>query len=450
MQIIQIILALSILVLIHELGHYTFARIFGIRIDKFFLFFDAGGIKLFSTRSSWFLKIFPKAADWETEYGIGWLPLGGYCKVNGMIDESMDTEHLKNEPQPWEFRSKPAWQRLLVMFGGVLFNFILGIMLFSFSLYKWGDAYIPAEGSHIYVYEEIDGKETLGKKMGFKTGDMIIALDGKAPEDFRQIQIDMARDMVSTVTVQRDNADGGKDTINLHIDHKYIADILNTPIFDLAIPFVISNLAENTSNDILQVNDRIVKLDSTRIRYVQDALPLLEEKAGQDIEATILRDTSLITATLPVNKDGNIGVYFTIPNLKRIKYSFAESIPAGLMKAYDATIGQIKDIRLLAKPSTGAYKSVGSVIAITEAMPQQWNWYAFIHILAMISIILAVMNLLPIPALDGGHIVFTIYEMITGRKPSDQFLYVMQLIGMILIFGLMFLAFGNDIARLMK
>ena len=168
MQILQIILALSILVLIHELGHYTFARIFGIRIDKFFLFFDAGGIKLFSTRSSWFMKIFPKAADWETEYGIGWLPLGGYCKVNGMIDESMDTEHLKNEPQPWEFRSKPAWQRLLVMFGGVLFNFILGIMLFSFSLYKWGDAYIPAEGSHIYVYEEIDGKETLGKKMGFK------------------------------------------------------------------------------------------------------------------------------------------------------------------------------------------------------------------------------------------------------------------------------------------
>jgi regulator of sigma E protease len=450
MQILQIIIALSILVLIHELGHYTFARIFGIRIDKFFLFFDAGGIKLFSTRSGWFVKLFPKAADWETEYGIGWLPLGGYCKVNGMIDESMDTEHLKNEPQPYEFRSKKAWQRLLVMFGGVLFNFILGIMLFSFSLYNWGDTYIPAEGSHIYVYEEIGGEETLGKKMGFQTGDMILALDGKAPGDFRQIQIDMARDMVSTVTVQRDNDNGGKDTIDLYIDHKYIPDILNTQLFELAVPFTITALAEDSPNTILQVNDKIVELDSTQIRFVQDALPVLKEKAGKEVEATILRDTSLIVTTLSVKQDGNIGVYFSIPNVQRIKYSFAESIPAGLQKAYDATIGQIKDMRLLAKPSTGAYKSVGSVIAITEAMPQQWNWYAFIHILAMISIILAVMNLLPIPALDGGHIVFTIYEMITGRKPSDQFLYVMQLIGMILIFGLMFLAFGNDIARLMK
>jgi regulator of sigma E protease len=176
----------------------------------------------------------------------------------------------------------------------------------------------------------------------------------------------------------------------------------------------------------------------------------LIEKKGEEVEATILRDTSLIVTTLSVNQNGNIGVYFSIPNVQRIKYSFAESIPAGLQKAYDATIGQIKDMRLLAKPSTGAYKSVGSVIAITEAMPQQWNWYAFIHILAMISIILAVMNLLPIPALDGGHIVFTLYEMITGRKPSDRFLMIMQMIGMILIFGLMFLAFGNDIARLMK
>lgn len=450
MQILQIIIALSILVLIHELGHYTFARIFGIRIDKFFLFFDAGGIKLFSTRAPWFLKLFPKAAKWETEYGIGWLPLGGYCKVNGMIDESMDTEHLKNEPQPWEFRSKPAWQRLLVMFGGVLFNFILGIMLFSFSLFKWGETYIPSEGNHIYVYEEIEGEETLGKKMGFKTGDMILALDGKAPGDFRQIQIDMARDMVSTVTVQRENAAGGKDTISLHIDHKYIADLLNTPLFELAIPFTITNLTDSSPNSILQPDDRIIGLDSTRTRFVQDALPILKDKAGEEVEATILRDSVQITVPLSVDEDGNIGVYFSIPNLQTIRYSFAESIPAGIRKAYDATIGQIKDMRLLAKPSTGAYKSVGSVIAITEAMPQQWNWYAFIHILAMISIILAVMNLLPIPALDGGHIVFTLYEIITGRKPSDRFLMVMQMIGMILIFGLMFLAFGNDIARLMK
>jgi regulator of sigma E protease len=191
-------------------------------------------------------------------------------------------------------------------------------------------------------------------------------------------------------------------------------------------------------------------IDSTAIVYVQDAFPVLKAKAGHEITATILRDSMSFTLPLRVDEQGNIGVYFQIPNYERLEYSLLESIPAGCVKAYDATVGQIKDLRLLAKPSTGAYKSVGSIIAITDAMPQQWNWLLFINILAMISIILAVMNLLPIPALDGGHIVFTLYEMITGRKPSDKFLMIMQLIGMILIFGLMFLAFGNDIARLMK
>lgn len=442
MQVLQIILALSILVLIHELGHFTFARIFGIRIDKFFLFFDAGGVKLFSTKAPWFLKICPKAADWETEYGIGWLPLGGYCKVNGMIDESMDTEHLKNEPQPWEFRSKPAWQRLLVMFGGVLFNFILGILLFSFSLFKWGDAYIPADKNCVYVYEG-----SLADEMGFRSGDTIIALDGEKPEDFREIQIDIARDMVKKVTVLRE----GIET-DIYIDRKHISDLLNTQLFDLAIPFIIKDITDESLNKEADIRpgDRITMIDTTAIAFVQDALPLLDAKAGQDITATILRDSTSITMPLQVDEQGNIGVYFQIPNFEKMSYSFLESIPAGCIKAYDATIGQIKDLRLLAKPSTGAYKSVGSIIAITDAMPQQWNWPVFINMLAMISIILAVMNLLPIPALDGGHIVFTLYEMITGRKPSDRFLLVMQLIGMVLIFGLMFLAFGNDIARLLK
>lgn len=442
MQILQIILALSILVLIHELGHFTFARIFGIRIDKFFLFFDAGGFKLFSTRSPWFLKIFPKAAEWETEYGIGWLPLGGYCKVNGMIDESMDTEHLKNEPKPWEFRSKPAWQRLLVMVGGVLFNFILGILIYSFSLYKWGEAYIPAEGNSIYVYED-----SLADEMGFKTGDIILALDGHAPGEFYKIQIDMARDMVEVVTVLR-----GSDTLNIRIDQKHIADLLNTQLFDIAIPFIVQDFTEKSLNKDsgLISGDRIISIDSTHIGFVQDALPILKSKAGHRITATVLRDSATMAVPLAVDTIGNIGVYFQAPDYRMLSYSLLESIPAGCVKAYDATIGQIKDLRLLAKPSTGAYKSVGSIIAITDAMPQQWNWRLFLNILAMISIILAVMNLLPIPALDGGHIAFTLYEIITGRKPSDRFLMVMQLIGMILIFGLMFLAFGNDIARLLK
>ena len=442
MQLLQIILALSILVLIHELGHFTFARIFGIRIDKFFLFFDAGGIKLFSTRSDWFVKLFPKAAEWETEYGIGWLPLGGYCKVCGMIDESMDTEHLENEPQPWEFRSKPAWQRLLVMVGGVLFNFILGILLYSFSLYKWGEAYMPAEGNSVYVYEG-----SLADKMGFESGDMILALDDKVPESFYMIQMDMARDMVGTVKVLR-----GNDTVNIYLDQKYISDLLNTQLFEPAIPFIVKDLTENSANldSGLLPGDRIMAIDSTDIAFTQDAFPLLLEKAGQQINATILRDSLIFALPLNVDTNGNIGVYLHMPSIEKVEYTLMQSIPGGFKKTYDATIGQLKDIMLIAKPSTGAYKSVGSIIAITDAMPQQWNWPAFINILAMISIILGVMNLLPIPALDGGHIVFTLYEMITGRKPSDKFLYVMQLIGMVLIFALMFLAFGNDIARLIK
>ena len=442
MQLLQIILALSILVLIHELGHFTFARIFGIRIDKFFLFFDAGGIKLFSTRSDWFVKLFPKAAEWETEYGIGWLPLGGYCKVCGMIDESMDTEHLENEPQPWEFRSKPAWQRLLVMVGGVLFNFILGILLYSFSLYKWGEAYMPAEGNSVYVYEG-----SLADKMGFESGDMILALDDKVPESFYMIQMDMARDMVGTVKVLR-----GNDTVNIYLDQKYISDLLNTQLFEPAIPFIVKDLTENSANldSGLLPGDRIMAIDSTDIAFTQDAFPLLLEKAGKQINATILRDSLIFALPLNVDTNGNIGVYLHMPSIEKVEYTLMESIPGGFKKTYDATIGQLKDIRLIAKPSTGAYKSVGSIIAITDAMPQQWNWPAFINILAMISIILGVMNLLPIPALDGGHIVFTLYEMITGRKPSDKFLYVMQIIGMVLIFALMFLAFGNDIARLIK
>ena len=442
MQLLQIILALSILVLIHELGHFTFARIFGIRIDKFFLFFDAGGIKLFSTKSDWFVKLFPKAAEWETEYGIGWLPLGGYCKVCGMIDESMDTEHLENEPQPWEFRSKPAWQRLLVMVGGVLFNFILGILLYSFSLYKWGEAYMPAEGNSVYVYEG-----SLADKMGFESGDMILALDDKVPESFYMIQMDMARDMVGTVKVLR-----GNDTVNIYLNQKYISDLLNTQLFEPAIPFIVKDLTENSANldSGLLPGDRIMAIDSTDIAFTQDAFPLLLEKAGQQINATILRDSLIFALPLNVDTNGNIGVYLHMPSIEKVEYTLMQSIPGGFKKTYDATIGQLKDIRLIAKPSTGAYKSVGSIIAITDAMPQQWNWPAFINILAMISIILGVMNLLPIPALDGGHIVFTLYEMITGRKPSDKFLYVMQLIGMVLIFALMFLAFGNDIARLIK
>ena len=203
---LQVIIALSVLILIHELGHFTFAKLFGIRVDKFYLFFDAWGVKLFSTRSAWFIKIFPKAASWETEYGIGWLPLGGYCKIAGMVDESMDTEYLKSEPQPWEFRTKPAWQRLLVMAGGVLFNFILAIAVYAGILAKWGENYISNEGNAIYVNE-------LAHDMGFRSGDQILMFDNFVPENFGMLQADLARQSVKKATVLRDG-----DTLNIYID----------------------------------------------------------------------------------------------------------------------------------------------------------------------------------------------------------------------------------------
>jgi regulator of sigma E protease len=228
-KIAQVILALGILIVIHEFGHFFFAKIFGIRVDKFFLFFDAADVKLFSTKSGWFAKIFPKAKDWETEYGIGWVPFGGYCKIAGMIDESMDTEHLKTEPKSWEFRSKPAWQRILVMAGGVLFNFILACLVYSATLNIWGESYLPNEGNKIYA-------GALAQEMGFRTGDEILRFDDYVPENFCMLQADLARRTPEKAVVLRDN-----DTINIYIDHNMIGQVLNTPgMFDLAFPFKVT------------------------------------------------------------------------------------------------------------------------------------------------------------------------------------------------------------------
>ena len=214
---LQVILALSILIIVHEFGHFFFAKIFGVRVDKFFLFFDAGDRKLFSTKSKWFIKLCPKAAGWETEYGIGWLPLGGYCKIAGMIDESMDTEHLKTEPQPWEFRTKPAWQRLLVMAGGVLFNFIFAIIMYTSLLAGWGESYISNKGNRIYVNE-------LASEMGFRNGDEILRFDDYVPESFTMLQADLVRNSTEKVTVLRDG-----DTASFHIDQTLFGEVMNSP-----------------------------------------------------------------------------------------------------------------------------------------------------------------------------------------------------------------------------
>ena len=435
---LQVILALGILILVHEFGHFFFAKLFGIRVDKFFLFFDAGGFKLLSTKTGWFARLFPKATQWETEYGIGWLPLGGYCKIAGMIDESMDTEHLKTEPQPWEFRTKPAWQRLLVMAGGVLFNFIFAVMTYSTILGIWGEAYIKNDGNGIYVNE-------LAYEMGFRNGDRILAFDDYIPEDFSMLQADLVRENTHRVTVLRQG-----DTLNIYIDQNMIGEVLQNPgMFSLAHPFIVSSVAENSLNKEadLQSGDRIIAIDSMRTEFVQDAWKILGEKKGGQVLATITRQADTLTRTMQVDTSGMLGVYLQSPEVQTREYTFLSAIPAGFTKTFSTIGGYLKDLKLVFTPKTEAYKSVGSFIAIGQIFPSAWDWHAFLSIIALLSIMLAVMNLLPIPALDGGHIVFTLYEMITGRKPDDRFLMVTQMIGMILILGLMFLAIGNDILR---
>ena len=441
MKTLQVILALGILILVHEFGHFFFAKIFGIRVDKFYLFFDAWGVKLFSTKSKWFLKICPKAAEWETEYGIGWLPLGGYCKICGMIDESMDTEQMKNEPQPWEFRTKPAWQRLFVMAGGVLFNFILAIFVYIGILATWGESYISNDGKQIYVNE-------LADQMGFRNGDHIISFDDYEPQDFGMLQADLAREMAQKVTVLR-----GCDTVEIYIDQSHIGDVLKTPgMFDLALPFIVDSLPAASVNygaDLAR-GDRIIAVAGETTEFVQDAWPLLEAGAGTAVNVTVLRGADTLTMALQVDTTGRLGVLLAQPEVSTKEYGFWSAIPAGFTKTFSTIGGYIKDLKLVFTPSTEAYKSVGSFISIGQIFPATWDWFRFMNILALLSIMLGVMNLLPIPALDGGHIVFTLYEIITRRKPSDKFLEVMQIIGMILIFGLMILAFGNDIIKLFR
>ena len=438
---LQVVLALAILIVVHELGHFTFAKLFKIRVDKFFLFFDAGDFKLLSTKTGWFSRIFPKGKDSETEYGIGWLPLGGYCKIAGMVDESMDTEYLKNEPQPWEFRTKPAWQRLLVMAGGVLFNFIFAIIMYITLLAGWGESYISNEDNCIYVNE-------LAYDMGFRNGDHIISFDDYKPENFLMLQADMARQTAGKATVLRDG-----DTLDIYLDHSRIGDVLNTPgMFDLAREFVIHSIAEGSANSgsQLESGDKVIRVAGQDIRFVQDAWPILEAHAGEDVPIDIVRAADTLSLSLQVDTTGRLGVYLTSPKVKTMEYSLASAIPAGFVKTFESIGEYIQDLKLVFTPSTEAYKSVGSFIAIGQVFPEAWDWYSFLSIIALLSIMLGVMNLLPIPALDGGHILFTLYEMITGRKPSDNFLYITQIIGMILVFGLMILAFGNDIIRLFR
>jgi regulator of sigma E protease len=424
---LQVILALSVLIIIHEFGHFLWARLFKIRVEKFYLFFDVGGKAL---------------ARWHwggTEFGIGWLPFGGYCKIAGMVDESMDLEQLKKEPQPWEFRTHPAWQRLLVMAGGVINNFIFAILVYIGIMAIWGDSYIENRGNKIYVDE-------LAYEMGFRNGDQILRFDDYEPENFGMLQADLARRNVRKATVLR-----GTDTLDIYIDQARIGDILSDPMmFDLAVPIVVDSVMAGGLNadSELTRGDRIVAYDGQDVEFVQDSRALLAQLRRQEVSASVVRGGDTLGVPVRVDSTGRIGILMQMPGITTRHYNLLEAIPAGWREAGSSIGGYLDDLSLLARPSTGAYKSVGSFIAIGQVFPDTWDWFRFLNILALLSIMLAVMNLLPIPGLDGGHILFTLYEIVSGRKPGEKFLVVAQLVGMVIIFGLMFLAFGNDIARL--
>ena len=426
---LQVILALSILIIIHEFGHFMWARIFGIKVEKFYLFFDVGGKAI---------------AKWHwggTEFGIGWIPFGGYCKIAGMVDESMDLDQLKKEPQSWEFRSKPAWQRLLVMAGGVLNNFIFAIFAYCLIAGIWGEAFIDNRDARIAPNE-------LAQEMGFRLGDHIISFDDYEPTNFGMLQADLARRNVRTAKLLR-----GTDTLDLYIDQAYIGDVLNSPgMFGLAVPFVVDSMRTGSGNEHcgLTAGDRVIAFEGHPVTYIQDAREVLANLKSTTAEALAVRGADTLALPVKVDSLGQIGVFLQLPQIERRQYTALEAIPAGFRLTWDTISGYVRDLGLLARPSTGAYKSVGSFIAIGQVFPSTWDWYRFLSILALLSVMLGIMNLLPIPALDGGHILFTLYEMITGRKPSDKFLIVMQIIGMILLLGLMILAFGNDIIRLIR
>ena len=441
MKILQVILALSLLVVVHEFGHYLWARIFKIKVEKFYLFFDP----FFSL-----FKYKPKNSD--TEFGIGWIPFGGYCKIAGMIDESMDKEQLAKPAEPWEFRSKPAWQRIFVMAGGVLNNFILAILIYWGVLYVWGEQYIKNQDvdTGVYVSE-------LGKEIGFRNGDRIISFNGGEPiERFEDVVITLIRTQATYATVLR-----GEDTVTVEIDPSYIPTILSSlksgRLFEYGIPFTIAEVPQDSPNAAsgLMQGDRIVAINNSGSGMLMEVMESLQSFKNDSVVGTVARGNELLYVPLSVDSLGRIGVIVNnnvsdFYKTTRSNYSFFGALPAGIERAVVTVKNYWQELKLIFTPKTEAYKSVGSFIAIGKIFPDTWNWKIFWSITAFLSIMLAVLNLLPIPALDGGHILFTLYELITGRKPSERVLEIAQIVGMVILFGIMVLAFGNDIAGLFK
>lgn len=433
----QLITSLSLLVILHEFGHFIFARWFKTRVEKFYLFFNP-----------WFALF--KIKRGETEYGIGWLPLGGYVKIAGMIDESMDREQMKQPPQPWEFRSKPAWQRLLIMVGGVLMNFLFAILIYVGVLYAWGEEYIPTANVKYGIMVD----ET-GEKLGFRNGDKILSVNHKPVENFAKVVPTIVLDKAPSVQIERDG-----QPMDIPITNESLALLLKSKgVFGLRFPFhfVIDGFDKVSPGKTagLLAGDEIRTINGQSFVYYDEFQRTLKENKGKEIAIGFIRNGQPMELNIKTREDGLIGIsnsysFQDMFEFKTIRYGLLESIPAGITRGIETTGNYLKQFKLFFIPEAKAYESLGGFITIGNIFPGTWDWQPFWNMTAFISIILAIMNLLPIPGLDGGHVMFVGFEMITRRKPNEKFMEYAQIAGMILLFALVIYANANDILKLFR
>ena len=433
----QLLLSLSILVILHELGHFIPAKLFKTRVEKFYLFFDP-----------WFSLFKKKVGD--TEYGVGWLPLGGYVKISGMIDESMDTDQMKKEPQPWEFRSKPAWQRLIIMLGGVTVNVILAFVIYSFSLVIWGEKYLPSEKATYCIH-----CDSLALAAGFQEGDMIYSIDNKVVERFAsesgalhpEVIERLILDDAKLVTVTR-----GGVMVDIPFTEEVKSQVLaKTKLFTPNIPFIIDGFSETSvmQSAGAEVGDKILKINNEDMSYAGDVMQYTPTLKGDTASVLVDRGGEEISFDVFL-AEGVMGVqlrpFSTLYEFEKEQYNAISVIPAALTKTGVEIANYLKQFKLIKQSP----ESVGGFISIGNIFPSVWDWQRFWSLTAFLSIMLAVLNLLPIPALDGGHVVFLLYEVLTGRQPNEKVMEYAQTVGIILLLGLVIYANGNDIFKLLS
>jgi len=434
----QLILSLSILVLLHEFGHYFPAKWFGCRVEKFYLFFDP------------YFSLFKKQIG-ETEWGIGWLPLGGYCKISGMVDESMDMEVLKEEPKEWEFRSKPAWQRLIIMLGGVTINFILGFLIFAGMLWYWGTETLPSENAVYGIYAE-----DLGKQYGLRNGDHVLAIDTVQLKTFGDVAVkeEILFNAARTLTIRRDGQEMKillPDSLQRNLTKEAYKD---KRFYSLPLLTVIDSIDKKTAADSsdLRKGDKVLAVNDIPIQWFQDLSKELKNYKGKPVRLTVQRADQTISIPINLPNSGQLGVRTFVDgyyDFVQEEYTLSEAIPKGLDNGLTALADQGRAVKQMISGNIDASDSVGSFITIGKAFGGVWNWQRFWKLTGLLSLILAVMNLLPIPALDGGHVMFLLYEVVTGRTPSDKFLQVATTIGFVLVLALMAFAILNDILKVL-